>query len=114
MKQRTGRVAEELKKELSNIIGRKLKDPRVGFVTVTDVDVTGDLSQATVYVTTLGDKDERRAMLEGLQKATGFMRSELGKVLKLRTTPELTFVYDETIEYGSNIERLLAEVQSEK
>jgi len=110
MKQRTGRVAEQIKKELSDIIGRKLKDPRVGFVTVTDVEVTGDLSQASVYITTLGDKNDT---LEGLKKATGFLRSELGKRMQLRTTPELAFAFDETIEYGSNIEKLLTKIQQE-
>lgn len=111
MKQRTNRVGEQMKKEISEIIGRKLKDPRVGFVTVTDVDVTGDLQQAKVYITTLGNDEERKGTLKGLEKATGFIRSELGRRIQLRVTPELVFEFDRSVEYGNHIEDLLAQVR---
>ena len=114
MKQRTNRVGEQMKKEISEIIGRKLKDPRVGFVTVTDVDVTGDLQQAKVYITTLGNEEERKGTLKGLEKATGFIRSELGQRIQLRVTPELIFEFDRSVEYGNHIEDLLAQVRVEK
>ncbi|MDF2536293.1 MAG: rbfA [Bacillales bacterium] len=114
MKQRTNRVGEQMKKEISDIIGRKLKDPRVGFLTVTDVDVTGDLQQAKVYITTLGNDEERKNTLNGLVKATGFIRSELGKRIQLRVTPELTFEFDRSVEYGNRIENLLAAVRVEE
>lgn len=94
MSMRANRVAEQMKKELGEIIGRKLKDPRIGFVTITDVAVTGDLQQATIYVTVL---DGNRAdTLRALEQAKGFIRSEIGQRIRLRITPELIFEYDES------------------
>ncbi len=113
MKQRTNRVGEQMKKELSDIIGRKMKDPRVGFVTVTGVDVSGDLSLAKVYITTLGNEEERKNTLIGLEKAAGFLRSEIGKRIQLRITPELSFEFDDSIAYGSHIEELLGQIKRE-
>jgi len=107
---RSERVGEQLKKELSEIISQKIKDPRVGFVTVTEVEVTGDLSLATVYVTVLGNDKERRETLAGLEKAKGFMKTEVGQRMKLRIVPELKFVYDESIDYGNKIERMIADL----
>lgn len=104
---RANRVAEQMKKELGDIIGQKIKDPRVGFVTVTDVEVTGDLQQAKIFVTVLGDDDKKRDTLMGLAKAKGFIRTEIGKRIRLRKTPELFFKFDETIETGNRIENLL-------
>lgn len=110
MNLRANRVGEQMKKELSDIIGRKLKDPRVGFVTVTDVEVTGDLQQAKVYLTVLGDEEQKRDTLDGLEKAKGFIRSEVGKRIRLRKTPELIFEIDESIEYGNRIETLIKKI----
>lgn len=107
MSLRSNRVAEQMKKELGDIITRKLKDPRVGFVTVTAVEVTGDLQQATVYITTLGNEEEREATMKALEKATGFIHSEIGSRIRLRRTPELTFQFDSSVEYGNKIEQLL-------
>src|SRR5690625_7997306 len=73
---RTNRVAEQMKKEIGEIINQKIKDPRVGFVTVTDIDLTNDLQHATVYVSVLGDESEKEESLIGLSKASGFIRSE--------------------------------------
>jgi ribosome-binding factor A len=111
---RSSRIGEQMKKELSDIIGRKLKDPRVGFVTVTAVDVTGDLQQATVFITVLGDEEQKESTLKALMKATGFMRAEVGKRVRLRKTPELIFQFDESIEYGNRIEGLLADLQKKQ
>lgn len=111
---RANRVAEQMKKELSDIISRRLKDPRVGFVTVTDVEVTGDLQQAKVYITVLGDEDTKAATLEALEKATGFIRSEIGSRIRLRKTPELFFEFDQSIEYGNRIEKLISELKKEE
>lgn len=86
---RATRVGEQMKKELSDIIGRKLKDPRIGFVTVTDVRVTGDLQQAKVYISVLGDDEQRENTLKALEKAKGFIRSEIGQRIRLRKTPEI-------------------------
>ncbi|CAM3919870.1 ribosome-binding factor A [Geobacillus stearothermophilus ATCC 7953] len=107
---RATRVGEQMKKELSDIIGRKLKDPRIGFVTVTDVRVTGDLQQAKVYISVLGDDEQRENTLKALEKAKGFIRSEIGQRIRLRKTPEILFEIDETMEYGSRIERLIREI----
>ncbi|NCG66607.1 30S ribosome-binding factor RbfA [Bacillus coagulans] len=110
MNLRANRIGEQMKKELSDIIGRKLKDPRVGFVTVTDVEVTGDLQQAKVYLTVLGDEEQKKDTLDGLEKAKGFIRSEVGKRIRLRKTPELIFEIDESIEYGNRIETLIKKI----
>ncbi|MGD6832764.1 30S ribosome-binding factor RbfA [Sutcliffiella halmapala] len=107
---RSNRVGEQMKKELSDIIGRKIKDPRVGFVTVTDVQVTGDLQQAKVYISVLGDDEKRQDTLIGLAKAKGFIRSEIGRRIRLRKTPELFFEFDESMEYGNRINTLIHEL----
>lgn len=110
---RATRVGEQMKKELGDILGRKLKDPRVGFVTVTDVEVTGDLQQAKVYISVLGDEEKRQDTLKGLAKAKGFIRSEIGKRVRLRKTPEILFEFDESIDYGNRIESLLKEINEQ-
>ncbi|OZB97844.1 30S ribosome-binding factor RbfA [Paenibacillus sp. XY044] len=107
---RAGRVGEQIKKELSQLIQSELKDPRIGFVTVTGVEVTNDLSQAKVYLSVLGDNEQKNNTLKALEKANGFLRSELGKRVRLRHTPELIFKFDESIAYGSHIEKLLGEI----
>ncbi|WP_339288838.1 30S ribosome-binding factor RbfA [Ureibacillus sp. FSL K6-0786] len=111
MSLRANRVAEQMKKELGDIIGRKLKDPRVGFVTVTAVELTGDLQQATIYITTLGDEEEKNETLKALEKAKGFIRTEIGQRIRLRRTPELLFKFDSSIEYGNKIEQLLRTIK---
>ncbi|MBX9972451.1 30S ribosome-binding factor RbfA [Bacillus sp. CMF12] len=113
MSLRANRVGEQMKKELGEIIGRKIKDPRVGFVTVTDVQVTGDLQQATVFISVLGDEEQRENTLRGLAKAKGFIRSEIGQRIRLRKTPEILFEFDESIDYGNRIESLLHQIQDE-
>jgi ribosome-binding factor A len=113
MSLRATRIGEQMKKELSDIIGRKLKDPRIGFVTVTDVRVTGDLQQAKVYITVLGDEEQRQNTLKGLAKAKGFIRSEIGQRIRLRKTPEIYFEIDESIDYGNRIESLIRKISQE-
>ncbi|MGN7174971.1 ribosome-binding factor A [Paenibacillus sp. FSL R5-0490] len=113
MSLRANRVGEQMKKELGEIISRKIKDPRVGFVTVTDVQVTGDLQQATVYISVLGDEEQRENTLRGLAKAKGFIRSEIGQRIRLRKTPEILFEFDESIDYGNRIDSLLHQIQDE-
>ncbi|QQZ07907.1 30S ribosome-binding factor RbfA [Heyndrickxia vini] len=114
MSLRANRVGEQMKKELSEIIGRKIKDPRIGFVTVTDVQVTGDLQQATVYITVLGGDKQKEGTLLALEKAKGFIRSEVGHRIRLRKTPELSFAFDESIEYGNRIETIIKEINTDK
>ncbi|MEI5906221.1 30S ribosome-binding factor RbfA [Bacillus spongiae] len=113
MSLRANRIGEQMKKELSDIIGRKIKDPRIGFVTVTDVQVSGDLQQSKVYITVLGDENQRENTLKGLAKAKGFIRSELGHRIRLRKTPEIIFEFDESIDYGNHIETLLQKISDE-
>lgn len=113
MSLRSNRIAEQMKKELGDIIMRKLKDPRVGFVTVTDVHVTGDLQQATVYITSLGNEREREETIQALMKAAGFIRSEIGQRIRLRRTPEIVFEFDSSVEYGNKIEELLRSLHND-
>ncbi|WP_174735050.1 30S ribosome-binding factor RbfA [Mesobacillus harenae] len=114
MSHRANRVGEQMKKELSEIIGRKIKDPRIGFVTVTDVQVTGDLQQAKVYISVLGGDNQKENTLKGLAKAKGFIRTELGQRIRLRKTPEIIFEFDESLEYGNRINTLLHDLQSDE
>ncbi|QCR31842.1 30S ribosome-binding factor RbfA [Lysinibacillus sp. SGAir0095] len=113
MSVRSNRIAEQMKKELGDIITRKLKDPRVGFVTITDVDVTGDLQQATVYISSLGNDREREETLKALVKAAGFIRTEIGHRIRLRRTPEITFEFDSSVEYGNKIDALLRSLNND-
>ncbi|PIC87661.1 MULTISPECIES: 30S ribosome-binding factor RbfA [unclassified Sporosarcina] len=113
MSVRANRVAEQMKKELGDIIGQKLKDPRIGFVTVTGVDVTGDLQQAKVFISVLGTDKEKEDSLLGLSKAKGFIRSEIGQRIRLRKTPEIEFEIDESVAYGNRIESLIRKVNDE-
>lgn len=111
---RVGRVGEQIKKELSHIIQTEIKDPRVGFLTVTGVDVTNDLSQAKVFLSVLGSDEDKNNAIGALTKATGYIRSELGKRIRLRKVPELIFKIDTSIDYSSKIENLLHQINEEK
>ncbi|QNO16466.1 30S ribosome-binding factor RbfA [Alkalicella caledoniensis] len=110
MSQRTIRLAENVKLELNDIIRKNIKDPRVGFCTITSVELTGDLRHCTVFLTFLGDEKKQKDGFKGLQSAKGFIRSELGKRLTIRHTPELHFKVDESIEHGSKISKILNEL----
>lgn len=101
-------------KEISDILGRGLKDPRVGFVTLTAVDVTSDLSIARVFYTVIGDDDSREKTAVGLEKATPYIRRQLSQRLKMRHTPELVFKYDTSIDYGLHIDSLLKDIEDER
>lgn len=108
---RVSRINEEYKKIISQIIREELKDPRIsGMASVVSVDVTRDLSYATVYVSVLGSEDERRQTMEGLTKSAGYVRREMGKRVKLHHTPAILFKEDTSIEYGVNMAKKIAEV----
>jgi len=112
---RVGRVSQEIQKEVTYILRKRVRDPRVEGVTVTGVDVTGDLQQATIYYSTLSeDKDSIKETQTGLEKATGLIRKELGSRLSLYKTPELTFARDESVAYGSKIDQLLNQIKEEQ
>ena len=111
---RLGRIDEEYKKELSQIIGYELKNPNVtGLISVTKVKVTSDLKYAKVYVSVLNSKNIKDT-LAGLKKSSGYIRSELAKRVNLRNTPELIFELDDSIEYGAKIDSILKELNVNK
>jgi ribosome-binding factor A len=110
---RAQRVAEQMKKVVAGIIEKELKDPRIGFVTVTSVELSNDLRYAKIYVSIYGDEKQKKDSLEGLRKATGFVRKEIGKRIKLRYTPEIEFKFDSSIEHGAKIAKLLSEVKED-
>lgn len=111
---RVNRVGEQLKKEISSIIRNDLKDPRVGFITVTDVEVSGDLQIAKVFVSILGSEEQRQTSMKALRSASGFIRNEVGKRIRLRLTPEIHFELDTSLDYSSKIQKVLREIHSEK
>jgi ribosome-binding factor A len=105
---RSQRVSDLLRKEIADIIMYKLKDPRIGFITVTGVDVTDDIKIARIYVSILKD-EERKTTIAILNSAKSFIRSELSKRLRMKFIPSIEFRLDTSIEYGNKIERLLKE-----
>ena len=109
-KHRPNRLSETLKEEISQLILMELKDPRIGFVTVTSVDVANDLAHAKVYISVLGSEDEGKASLDTLNRAAGFIRTEIGKRIRLRHVPAIVFVYDPSIQHGAHIAKLLRDV----
>ncbi len=110
---RLGRIDEEFKKEISNIINYELKEPKItGLISVTRVKVTPDLKYGKVWVSILNSKNINETM-EGLKKSSGFIRTELAKKINLRYTPELSFVIDDSIEYGAKIDSILKEIIKE-
>lgn len=110
---RSYRVGELIHKHVSEILAKGLKDPRVGFVTITAVDVSPDLRYAKVHYTVIGSEKERKDTGVGIEKATPYIRRQLASKLTIRHTPELTFVYDESIEYGNRIDSILKEIHDE-
>jgi len=107
---RVEKVQEMIKQEVSNIILNDLKDPRVKFTTVTDVELTGDLRSAKIYVSFYGDKEEKEQSLLGLQKSLGFIRTEIARRIRLRFAPELSFCVDTSLDYNEHIQKLLAKI----
>jgi ribosome-binding factor A len=113
--QRTQRVAEELRREISDILRHEMKDPRVcGLISITGVTVTRDLSYAKVYVSVFGSEQEQEAALTALSRASGFIRSEVGKRIRLRHTPEISFHPDRSIAYGAHINQVLRRINKQE
>ncbi len=109
---RSQRVSDLIREEIADIIMNKVKDPRLGFVTVTGAKITEDLKIATVYISILKE-EEKETTLEMLNSAKGFIRAELAKRVRMKFIPSLTFRIDESLEYGGRIERLLREIKKE-
>ena len=107
---RTRRIAEQIQRELADVIRAELKDPRVtGFITITDVEVSKDQSHAKVFFTILGDASNVDETAEGLKRAAGFLRTQLAQRMQLRTVPTLEFKYDASVERGMKLSRLIDE-----
>lgn len=107
MTERLGRLAQEIKREVSSIIATEVKDPRLGMLSITDVQVSRDLSWAKIYFSQLGSEEERERTMDGLERARGFIRSELAKRLRVRHTPEIIFLFDPSLEQGARMDALL-------
>lgn len=106
------KVNELIHEEISDILQKKIKDPRVGFVTVSDVIVSDDLRYAKVFITVYGSEEQKSQSLVGLAQARGFVRRELGKRIRLRYTPEIIFKFDDTLERSTRIMELLKEIDA--
>ena len=112
--QRPARIGDQIRQEISDLLAREVHDPGIGFVTITQVTVTADLQLARVNYTTLGDDKARKDTKRALERAAPFLRRQLGRRLRLRRIPELQFFFDESIERGDRIERILQEIKAER
>ena len=111
---RSQRVAEQLQREIAQIVQREVKDPRIGFVTISDVDVSKDFAHAQVFFTLLQNSDEQRlAAQEALNNMAGFIRHLLGKSLRMRVIPQLHFHYDKSIENGATLNELIIKANAD-
>lgn len=111
---RHDRLADQIQSEVAEMLEGELKDPRIGFVTVTRVELSADLGHARVLVSVLGDDEVREQTLAGLASATGYVRRELSQRLRLRRAPELTFVFDRGAEEAARIDALLSKLRQER
>ena len=112
-KLRIEKLQELIKQETGKMLLNDIKDPRIGFVTVTDVEMTGDLREAKIFVSVMGDAQQVKNSLEGLNSALGFVRREIGKRIRLRFTPEISFALDTSLDYGDHIQKLLLQVEGD-
>ena len=110
---RANRVAMLIKQELADVLTRRLRDPRVGFVTVTDVQVSDDLKYARVFYSVMGTDIQKEETAKGLEKACGYLRRDLGATLKLRFTPHLSFEFDSSLDEGLKIDTILKKIHDE-
>lgn len=111
---RASRVGDQIQAELASLLTRDVHDPGIGFVTITRVKLSPDLQQARVYYTSIGDDKAKRESARALDRATPFLRRQVGQRLRLKRVPVLTFFYDESIEQGDRIERILQELKMER
>ncbi len=113
-KQRPERVQEALRQEISKIVQGEMKDPRIGFITITKVDLTKDLRYAKVYFSVLGEDKDKKLALKGLANAKGYIKGLLADRIKLRFMPEIVFVVDESIEHPKHIYGILDKIKKER
>jgi ribosome-binding factor A len=109
---RSARVSDQMKSEIADILARRIRDPRIGFATVTDVELSDDLRNAKVFVSVIGS--DRSTLLAGLESAAPVIRSELGRRMRMKFIPELLFRYDDTSERGAHIMELLQEIEGKE
>ncbi len=114
MKRRIERLNHLIREEISDLLQRQVKDPRLGgFITVTRVSTSPDLRHAKIFISIIGNEDEKKECLKGLAAASGFLRRELGLRLTQRRTPELSFHYDDSIDQGAHVLQLITQVANE-
>jgi ribosome-binding factor A len=113
MSQRTDRVADQIRCELAELLLREVRDPRVALATISRVEVARDLGHARIWISVLGDEEARQSTMEGIEHAKGFLRTQIGRRLRLRVTPELAFELDRGAEYLQNMTELLAGLRKE-
>lgn len=111
---RIQRVEELIKREMSDIISNELKDPRIGFVTVTGIEVSGDLSHAKVFVSVMGDAESKEKTMGGLNSASGYIQRILGERVRLKFLPRVEFCLDESLDHGFHIMSILDKIEEEK
>lgn len=109
---RSERLGELILEEISELMTREIKDPRIGFVTFTRVELSEDLRHAKVFVSSIGAEPEKARALQGLASATGFIRRHLGRALHLRYTPEISFLLDDSLEHGAKIAQILRQLHA--
>lgn len=110
MKVRNERIALQIQREASDVIHQHVKDPGIGFVTVTGVEVSNDVAHAKIFVSIMGSEEQKQTSMSALERARGFIRSEIGARIRLRITPELHFKLDESMDYSTKIGRVLSEI----
>ncbi len=111
---RIEKLQELIKQETSKMLLYDIKDPRIGFVTVTDVEMTGDLREAKIYVSIMGNDEQIKDTMDGLKSALGFVRREIGKRIRLRFTPEISFAADKSLDYSEHIQKILLQIEKER
>ncbi|MFH1062641.1 MAG: 30S ribosome-binding factor RbfA [Candidatus Omnitrophota bacterium] len=114
MSQRKQKVAQRIKEDISRIIHDQIKDPRIGFVTLTRVELTDDLRYAKVFYSVLGDEIQKKAAVEGLESAHPYIRKLLGESLELRNTPDFSFKVDESIDYDIHMAKIFDKIEEER
>jgi ribosome-binding factor A len=111
---RQQRVAEEIQRRASTFIREELKDPRLGFLTITGVDVNSDLTHALIYVSVLGSEEEQQQTMEALRRAKGLIKRDIGDWLRIRTVPDIAFKLDHSLERGARILQLIKTLEHEE
>ncbi|SEQ75772.1 ribosome-binding factor A [Nitrosomonas sp. Nm51] len=111
---RSLRVADQIQRELADMLGHEIKDPRLSNITITAVEVSRDYAYAKVFFTTISDQKNNILTEKGLEKASGFLRSSLSKRIKLRVVPQLIFIYDKSIEHGAYMSKLIDEAVAQE